>query len=136
MKNVRRGGKIWRVDFTEFHEKVRNSREIHFFHENGRKSVEFRENPLFRAAETQESAESTKQYEFPLGIGWIATQNHVFTGIHFLRGEYISAESGFPREKWISGENVILGGNTTNSEWEFILFRGFCGFRCFRDAKE
>ena len=46
------------------------------------------------------------------------------------------AESGFPRKKWISGENVILGGNTTNSELEFILFRGFCGFRCFRDAKK
>ena len=42
--------------------------------------MNFRENPLFRVAETPESAESTKQYEFPLGIGGVSTQNHVFTG--------------------------------------------------------
>ena len=42
--------------------------------------MKFRENLLFRVAETPESAESTKQYEFLLRIGGISTQDHVFTG--------------------------------------------------------
>ena len=54
---------------------------------------------------------------------------------HSRVGKYPFAESGFPRKKWISGENVILGGNSTNLRWEFIWFRQFCGFWCFRDAK-
>ena len=44
------------------------------------KLMNFHENSLFRITETPKSAELTKQYEFPLGIGGISTQNHVFTG--------------------------------------------------------
>ena len=59
--------------------------------------MNFRENPLFRAAETPESAESTKQYEFPLGIGGISTQNHVFTGNPLFARKTTSRENTFPK---------------------------------------
>ena len=123
MKNIRRGGKIWRVDFTEFRENVRNSRKIPFFHENGRKSVNFRENPLFRVAGTPECAESTNQYEFPLGIGGISTQNHVFTGNPLFARKSLSAKMNFPKRKWISEREVTFprreGAGNTNLALRF-----------------
>ena len=123
MKNIRRGGKIWRVGFTEFREKVRNSRKIHFFHENCRKSVNSHENPLFRVAGTPESAESTKQYEFPLRIGGISTRNHVFTGNPLLARKTTSRAKIFSNAQMDSRARVTFprreGAGNTNLELRF-----------------
>ena len=52
-----------------------------------------------------------------------------------------SRATRFARKSWIlvkkrnSTKKVVPGSKYTNLEWEFILFRGFCGFVSFRHAK-
>ncbi len=59
-----------------------------------------------RVAEILESAESTKQYESPLGIGGISTQNHGFTGNPLFARKSLSAKEYFPTREWNSEREV------------------------------
>ena len=88
------------------------------FHGISIKSAKIRKTCGFCVTETHESAESTKQYEFPLRIGCICTQNHVFTGnqlfarkITFRGNVFPDAEMEFRERSNISPARVCGKNN-------------------------
>ncbi len=129
--------------------KARSSPKFIHFHENGwisRKRIHFHDNPPFWGEMAPNGRFYLLGYLLKLKniarigvfrpraakVRFCAQTSHFCENAHFLLQSHFLAKSGFGVQTVIFGH---LGGNSTDLEWEFIGFRGFCGFRISHDAK-